>query len=171
MSGVRSRRYAHRQRALVDAILIGAGTLRADNPRLTVRGVTGTPRQPWRIVVSRGGDLPAASHLFTDEWRERTLVYRRRGLTAVLLALGRREITSVLIEGGAQVLNEAFRRELVDEVQLYVTRWQGAAESVLRLNNRLGAPVTMLAETIQVERLGEDVFLRAEVQRPGLNPE
>jgi diaminohydroxyphosphoribosylaminopyrimidine deaminase/5-amino-6-(5-phosphoribosylamino)uracil reductase len=156
---------------LVDAILIGAGTLRADNPRLTVRGVPGGPRQPWRVVVTRGGELPQASHLFTDEWRERTLVFRRRSLRAVLRALGRRQITSVLIEGGTRVLNEAFRSGLVDEVQLYVTPWQaGAGAPLLRMNNRLGRPVTLICGTIQAERLGADVFLRAEIEQAGLNP-
>jgi diaminohydroxyphosphoribosylaminopyrimidine deaminase/5-amino-6-(5-phosphoribosylamino)uracil reductase len=171
LSGTRSRRHAHRQRALVDAILIGAGTLRADNPRLTVRGVRGAEmRQPWRIVLARG-DLPAASHLFTDEWRERTLVFRGRSLGQVLRALGRRQVTSVLIEGGAQVLNQAFAAGLIDEVQLYVTPWfSGSAASQLRMNNRRGEAVTLLTETPQIERLGADVFLRAEVQRAGLDP-
>jgi diaminohydroxyphosphoribosylaminopyrimidine deaminase/5-amino-6-(5-phosphoribosylamino)uracil reductase len=171
LSGAHSRRQAHRQRALVDAILIGAGTLRADNPRLTVRGVSGAgERQPWRIVLARG-DLPAASHLFTDAWRERTLVFRRRRLRTVLRLLGRLQVTSVLIEGGAHVLNRAFAAELVDEVQLYITPWfSGVASSRLRMNNRRGDPVTLLTGTLQVERLGADVFLRAEVQRAGLNP-
>ena len=82
LSGPAARAHAHRQRARVDAILIGAGTLRADNPRLTVRGVAGSEpaRQPWRVVLTRGGDLPADAHLFTDEWRERTLVFRRLAL-------------------------------------------------------------------------------------------
>ena len=171
LSGPRSRRHAHRQRALVDAILIGAGTLRADNPRLTVRGVPGPARQPWRIVLTRTGDLPGKSHLFTDEWRERTVVFRRRSLRAVLRALGRREVTSILIEGGTQVLNDAFRADLVDEVQLYVTPWAAGTDAArLCLNNRQGRPVTLLPGTMQVERLGADVFLRAEVRRPGLNP-
>ena len=169
LSGAQSRRHAHRQRARMDAILIGAGTLRTDNPRLTVRGIAGTPRQPWRIVLTRSGELPAEAHLFTDEWRERTLVFRRRGLGSVLRALGRRQVTSVLIEGGTHVLNEAFRAGLVDEVQLYVTPWQaGAGAPRLRMNNRLGDPVSLLPATIQVERLGADIFLCAEVEHDGL---
>ena len=86
LSGPAARAHTHRQRARVDAILIGAGTLRADNPRLTVRGVEGADpaRQPWRVVLTRGGDLPPDAHLFTDEWRERTVVFRRRPLEQVL---------------------------------------------------------------------------------------
>jgi len=115
-----ARADAHRLRARVDAIVIGAGTLRADNPRLTARGGRGAMRQPWRVVLTRSGELPAGSHIFTDEHRDRTLVYRRRSLASALRDLGARGVTSVLIEGGAEVLGEAFDKGLVDRAQFYV---------------------------------------------------
>ena len=59
-----SRADAMHLRASVDAILIGAGTLRTDNPRLTLRGVAG--RQPLRVVITRSGRIPNDAHLFTD---------------------------------------------------------------------------------------------------------
>ena len=114
-----SRADSHRLRARVDAILIGAQTLRDDNPRLTVRGIPGA-RQPWRVIFARSGPLPEEARVFTDARRERTLVYRGQSLRAVLRDLGRREITSVLIEGGTRVLGEAFDRRLVDEAQFYI---------------------------------------------------
>ena len=126
LSGERARARAHRTRAQVDAILIGAGTLRADNPRLTVRGVPGADpaRQPWRVVLARAdSDLLADAHLFTDEWKARTLVFRDQSLDAVLAELGRRQVTSVLIEGGGQVLGQAFDGGLVDAVEIYFTPW------------------------------------------------
>jgi len=119
LTSAASRADAMKLRARVDAILIGANTLRADNPRLTVRGIAGA-RQPWRVVVARGSELPQDAHLFSDEHRARTLVYRGRSLPAVLRDLGKREITSVLIEGGTRVLGEAFDQRLVDEVQFYM---------------------------------------------------
>ena len=114
-----SRQDAHRLRSQVDAILIGAGTLRADNPRLTVRGVRNAI-QPWRVVVTRGGDLPPGSNLFTDECRDRTLIYAKKPLTAVLRDLGKRGVTSVMIEGGAKLLVSAFDKRLVDAVHFYI---------------------------------------------------
>lgn len=114
-----SRRHAHQLRAQVDAILIGAETLRADNPRLTVRGVRGA-RQPWRIVLSRSGSLPRHARLFTDRFAERTIVYKKRKLDTVLRELGEKEITSVLIEGGGEILGQALDQRLVDKVQLYL---------------------------------------------------
>ncbi len=117
-----SRAEAHRLRARVDAILIGANTLRADNPRLTIRGVdVGVKQQPWRVVLTHGQTpLPREAHLFTDEHRERTLVFTGETMESVLAELGRREVTSVLIEGGMRVLGDAFDRRLVDEVQFFI---------------------------------------------------
>jgi diaminohydroxyphosphoribosylaminopyrimidine deaminase/5-amino-6-(5-phosphoribosylamino)uracil reductase len=114
-----SRAHAMKLRAQVDAILIGAGTLRADNPSLTVRGVRGA-KQPWRVVVTRSGELPRGAHLFTDAFKGRTLVFKNKPLAAVLSELGKREILSVLIEGGSRVLGEAFDHRLVDEVRFYI---------------------------------------------------
>lgn len=114
-----SRKHAHRLRAQVDAILIGAETLRADNPRLTPRGVRGA-KQPWRIVLSRSGALPRQAHLFADRFAERTIVCNERNLEVVLRELGEKEITSVLIEGGGEILGQALDQRLVDKVQLYL---------------------------------------------------
>jgi diaminohydroxyphosphoribosylaminopyrimidine deaminase/5-amino-6-(5-phosphoribosylamino)uracil reductase len=102
----------------VDAVLVGAETVRADNPRLTVRGVR-RARQPWRIVLTRSGRLPRSAHLFSDRFAARTLIYRRKPMEAVLKDLGKRGIASVLIEGGADVLGEALDKRLIDKVHIY----------------------------------------------------
>jgi diaminohydroxyphosphoribosylaminopyrimidine deaminase/5-amino-6-(5-phosphoribosylamino)uracil reductase len=114
-----ARRDAHRLRACVDAVLVGAQTVRADNPRLTVRGLR-TRQQPWRVVVTRSGRLPSRAHLFCDRFAKRTLVYKGKSLAAVLKDLGRKNITSVLIEGGGNVLGQALDARLIDKVQLYL---------------------------------------------------
>ena len=169
LSGPAARAHAHRQRAWVDAILIGAGTLRADNPRLTVRGVPGADpaRQPWRVVLTRGGDLPPDAHLFTDPWRERTLVFRRRALAKVLADLGRRGVTSVLIEGGGQVLGQAFDAGLVDEVQFYFTPRFAAGPVVAVAGRPAALPHGAILCESRCERLGPDVLLTGEVARHG----
>lgn len=119
LTGPAARRHAMQLRMRVDAILIGAETLRRDDPRLTTRGIQGV-RQPWRVVLSRSGKLPRDAHLFADRFAARTLVYRDKALRQVLADLGRREITSVLIEGGGNVLGQAFDARLVDKVQFYI---------------------------------------------------
>src|SRR5438876_4692730 len=114
-----ARRHARRLRAGVDAILVGAETVRADNPRLTVRGVRWV-RQPWRVVLTRSGKLPRSAHFFSDRFASRTLIYRDKSLAAVLRNLGKRAITSVLIEGGGEVLGQALDARLIDKVQFYL---------------------------------------------------
>ncbi len=114
-----ARRDANQLRAYVDAVLVGAETVRADNPRLTVRTVRGAP-QPWRIVLTRSGRLPRQARLFSDRFAARTLIYRGKNLAAVLKDLGKRCITSVLIEGGGEILGEALDKRLIDKVQIYL---------------------------------------------------
>lgn len=119
ITGRKARCAAHQLRASVDAVLVGAETVRADNPRLTVRSVP-RPRQPWRVVLTRSGRLPREAHLFSDKFAARTLIYERESLRSVLKDLGKRGITSVLIEGGGEILGEALDDRLIDKVQIYV---------------------------------------------------
>jgi diaminohydroxyphosphoribosylaminopyrimidine deaminase / 5-amino-6-(5-phosphoribosylamino)uracil reductase len=115
LTGAAAHRRVQALRATVDAILIGAETLRQDNPRLTVRGMRAA-RQPWRAVVTRNGALPPDSRLLTDGFRERTLVYRGQSWDEVLLDLGKRGVTRLLVEGGGEVLGELLDADLIDEV-------------------------------------------------------
>ena len=176
-----SRADAQKLRAQVDAILIGAETLRADNPKLTVRAVraglpvqagvavqTGLPtasaRQPWRVVLTRSGNLPADAHLFTDEHRERTLVFKGKTLRAVLLDLGKRSIISVLIEGGGNVLGQAFDQRLVDEVVFYIAPILGGGPKIAVGGRGAGST----AESIKLEnpkykRIGDDIRVSGRV--------
>jgi diaminohydroxyphosphoribosylaminopyrimidine deaminase/5-amino-6-(5-phosphoribosylamino)uracil reductase len=103
----------------VDAVLVGAETVRADNPRLTIRG-TRSARQPWRVVLTRSGKLPRRARLFSDRLAARTLIYKGHSLAGVLKNLGKRGITNVLIEGGGEVLSQALDARLIDKVQLYL---------------------------------------------------
>ncbi len=119
ITGRVARSHARELRAHVDAVLIGAETVRADNPRLTVRGARRT-REPWRIVLTRSGKLPRRARLFSDRLAVRTLIYKEKSLAGVLKSLGKRGITSVLIEGGGNVLGQALDARLIDKVQLYL---------------------------------------------------
>jgi diaminohydroxyphosphoribosylaminopyrimidine deaminase/5-amino-6-(5-phosphoribosylamino)uracil reductase len=118
LTSAAARRHARSLRNEVDAILVGAETVRADNPRLTARPQRG--KQPFRVVVTRTGILPKSAKIFSDRFSNRTLVYRRKSLPEVLRALGEKEVTSVLIEGGGDLLGQALDRRLIDKIQVYL---------------------------------------------------
>jgi diaminohydroxyphosphoribosylaminopyrimidine deaminase/5-amino-6-(5-phosphoribosylamino)uracil reductase len=159
VTSVASRRHAHQLRTEVDAILVGAETIRADNPRLTVRGHP-TANQPWRVVVSRSGKLPAEARIFADRFRERTLVYRQIKIGALLRDLGAREITSVLIEGGGDVLGQALDQGLIDKAQIYVapTLTGGPARAFAGSGAASTAEALRLRE-VHYERIGSDICI------------
>jgi diaminohydroxyphosphoribosylaminopyrimidine deaminase/5-amino-6-(5-phosphoribosylamino)uracil reductase len=156
-----ARADAMKLRAQVDAILVGAETARADNPRLTIRGVPGfREKQPWRVVLAGLRRLPKSLHLFTDAHRDRTLVYRGESLRAVLRDLGRRQVTSVLIEGGGTVLGEAFDRRLVDEVHFYLAPLLCGGPNVIGGRGAAATVESLSLNEVRYERLGNDVVIR-----------
>lgn len=150
-----SRRHARQLRAQVDAILIGAETLRADDPRLTVR--LPDSRQPWRIVLSRSGVLPRDARLFTDRFAARTLIYKT-SLDRVLSELGEKEITSVLIEGGGEVLGQALDQRLVDKVQIYLgPAFLGGPVIAFPGKGAGSTQEALKLDRVRYERIGSDV--------------
>ncbi len=162
LSCAASRTDAHRLRASVDAILVGAGTVRADDPRLTIRGAK-SARQPWRVVLAGKKPLPKSAHLFTDEHRKRTLVFRGKTLRAVLRELGRKQITSVLIEGGGAVLGEAFDRQLVDRVHFYLTPMLCGGPDVIGGLGASSSAASLALKNPRYTKIGSDLRLTADV--------
>jgi diaminohydroxyphosphoribosylaminopyrimidine deaminase / 5-amino-6-(5-phosphoribosylamino)uracil reductase len=152
-----SRAHANKLRAAVDAIIVGAETIRRDNPRLTARGGARAV-QPLRVILTKSGRLPRTAKVFSDSNRDRTLIYRDKSLSSVLRDLGRRKVTSVLIEGGGDVLSRAFDQRLVDKVQIYIAPiFTGG--NVLAFGGR-GAPSTegsLRLESPVYQRIGEDI--------------
>ncbi len=153
-----AREHANRFRLHVDAILVGAETVRKDNPRLTVRAVP-TKRQPWRVVLTRSGELPPRSHLLKDRHAERTLVFRDKTLPAVMEELGRREITSVLIEGGGDILGQALDARVIDRVHIYLGPLLTGGPVVSFGARGFGSTLEAARlHDVRYERIGSDIF-------------
>lgn len=159
-----TRKHAQQLRASVDAILIGAETLRADDPRLTARGMRGA-KQPWRVVVTRSNRLPKEARLFTDRDRERTLVFHRIPIAKLLRELGEREITSVLIEGGGDVLGQALDAQAIDKAELYVAPLLtgGAVPAFAGVGATSTASAARL-DRVSYERIGGDMCITGYVK-------
>jgi len=149
ISGGASRKYVHRLRSDVDAVMVGVGTVRRDDPLLNVR-LAGrkNPRHPLRIIVDSRLRIPADSRIVRTaaefptlvaatpsaplkrvDWlkkkRVEVLVVRRnrRGrvsLLALLKELGSRGIQSILLEGGPTLNASAWEEKIVDRVLLFI---------------------------------------------------
>ncbi len=112
ITGPLARADVHRLRAESDAVLIGAGTVRADDPALTVRelGIESAGRQPLRVILGRA----------PDGARVHPAVEMSGDLGQVLDDLGGRGVLQVLVEGGAAVAHDFHRAGLVDRYVLYL---------------------------------------------------
>jgi diaminohydroxyphosphoribosylaminopyrimidine deaminase/5-amino-6-(5-phosphoribosylamino)uracil reductase len=147
ISGEESRRLVHELRAASDAVAVGMGTVRADNPRLDARGVE-VPHQPRRLAFGRG-PLPAGSEL---ELLDGTLEDE-------LARLGRENVQSLLLEGGPTLAGAFFRAGLVDKLLLFVAPvLSGEGPGMVA---ELPEPVTLLR--LSSRPVGQDVLLTAYV--------
>jgi diaminohydroxyphosphoribosylaminopyrimidine deaminase/5-amino-6-(5-phosphoribosylamino)uracil reductase len=163
-----SRREAMQLRSSVEAVLVGGNTIRTDDPALTIRGVKlpkGHP-QPWRIIWSRLGELPKKAQVFTDSHRDRTLVFTEITLRKVLQALGKRGISSVLIEGGGETLGEAFDRKLVDEIRFFIAPViQGGSVPCVGGRGIASNQAALRLTDVSYKKIGSDLMISAKVER------
>jgi diaminohydroxyphosphoribosylaminopyrimidine deaminase / 5-amino-6-(5-phosphoribosylamino)uracil reductase len=164
ITGEASRRDVHRLRAHSDAVLVGAGTVRSDDPELTVRldderddqgdGRVRDRPQPLRVVLGRA---PAAAKV-------QPALELSGDLTDVLGELGRRGVLQLLVEGGATVAHDFHAAGLVDRYVLYLAPKIFGGDDGRPLFAGPGAGTiaeVWKGKLISVERLGED--LRVEV--------
>ncbi len=112
LSSACTQMLVHKQRAEHAAILVGTDTARLDNPRLNVRAWAGP--QPVRVVIDCHHRLPAGLHLFEDNLP--TLTYETRDLSVLLADLYHRGLQSLLVEGGARLLQSFLDAGLWDEI-------------------------------------------------------
>jgi diaminohydroxyphosphoribosylaminopyrimidine deaminase/5-amino-6-(5-phosphoribosylamino)uracil reductase len=181
-----ANRHAHAFRAEVDAIAVGVGTVVADDPLLTVRGIY-RQRPLTRIVFDRCLRMPVGARLLSTieagpivvVTTSRARLEARReleargalvdvaaddSLAAALDCLGRRSIGSLLLEGGAAVHGAAWDERVVDFVRLYVAPSGIGSEGVPFLEHREFATSDLIER--RVEALGEDTLIEGYVHRP-----
>ena len=151
VSGESSRRLVHELRAASDAVAVGMGTVRADNPRLDARGVP-TPRgQPRRIAFGRGA-LPDGSEL----------ELRTGPIRDELEALAAEGVQSLLLEGGPTIAASFLEHDLVDKLLVFV------APTLSGHGPRLLPELASKRELKRLEagRVGEDVLFTAYLHEP-----
>jgi diaminohydroxyphosphoribosylaminopyrimidine deaminase/5-amino-6-(5-phosphoribosylamino)uracil reductase len=146
ISGEESRRRVHELRAQVDAVAVGMGTVRADDPQLTARDVDAA-RQPRRLAFGHG---------------ETNLELRSGPLEDELRALGDEGVQSLLLEGGPTLAESFLRAGLVDKLLLFVAPRIGGSGPVFA--PRLDLPLELAS--LEAELVGHDVLLQAYVHEP-----
>jgi diaminohydroxyphosphoribosylaminopyrimidine deaminase/5-amino-6-(5-phosphoribosylamino)uracil reductase len=161
ISGEESRRDAHLLRRDVDAILVGTGTVIADDPELTARDQNGNyfEHQPLRVVMGERA-LPSDKRVFND--KAETIQIRARNPQVVMQELQNRQVKHLLVEGGSKIASEFIRNNLVDEFIVYLAPLLlGGPRLAI---NDLGIPSMAEAINLRITEqklLGEDLFIRA----------
>ena len=150
ISGEDSRRLVHELRAVSDAVAVGMGTVRADDPRLDARDVE-APRQPRRLAFGKG-PLPEGSELELLDGP----------LEDELSRLARENVQSLLLEGGPTLVGAFFRADIVDKVLLFVaSKLSGEGPGLVA-----GLPRPVTLTRLSGRPVGQDVLLTAYVHEP-----
>ncbi|MFA6109754.1 MAG: bifunctional diaminohydroxyphosphoribosylaminopyrimidine deaminase/5-amino-6-(5-phosphoribosylamino)uracil reductase RibD [Candidatus Latescibacterota bacterium] len=189
ITGEAAHREVHRWRARLDAVMVGAGTVLADDPELTVRLVRGRDPRPLVVdgrlrvpptarVFSRSGAVlvtgegtdPECRDVFTRQGVEVWTFPAPGGRLDLRLPLARAAaagMTSVLLEGGAGLAAAALRDRVVDQVQVYlapILLGEGIASlgdlGITELRQAIGL------EEVRVRKLGSDLLYTASVRYP-----
>jgi diaminohydroxyphosphoribosylaminopyrimidine deaminase / 5-amino-6-(5-phosphoribosylamino)uracil reductase len=188
LTGLEARKKVHELRRRVDAILVGGGTVRSDDPSLLPRPACG--RRPWRVIVSRRGRIPVNSKVLTDAAVKQTLVVvlkqcpvktirrlkeagaevlvapaerAKISLKTLFRALASRGVLHILCEGGSELAGSMIREGLVDEYLFFIApRVIGGTKS----KSAIGGQGWLLEENpalkfISCEKVGKDFMIWA----------
>ena len=162
LTGPAARDDVQHLRATADAILTSGATVRRDRPALTIRvpGLLDGRPQPWRVVFTDNpATLPPDAPLFTDEWRERTLIRSGRDLSGTLRALASDQgVLTAMTEAGGIFSAALFAAGLVDEVVIYCAPILcGATTPALAA---ISLPNSLRLLETEYKQLGDDLRIR-----------
>lgn len=188
ISSTQSRRYVHDLRSKYDAVLVGAGTVKRDDPNLTVRLVEG--RNPRRVIIDTCLSIKSTNKLYLNNGDKKLIIVtsvknldrknkikrllncgaklvfvneeekNKLSLREVLKELGKMKITSVLVEGGGGVFTSFIKKNVYDEILLFMTpKILGAGLPVI---NNIGIKSIRNALKIKIgnfEKVGDDLMV------------
>jgi diaminohydroxyphosphoribosylaminopyrimidine deaminase/5-amino-6-(5-phosphoribosylamino)uracil reductase len=190
VTGETARAWVHRLRDRVDVILVGANTVRLDNPQLTTRLPGGKGKDPVRVIVDSRLSLKSSATVFTQRSKAQTVVAtledptgrkarrfteqgvrvwqvrEKRGrvdLKALMARIASEGFNHVLVEGGAEMYGSFLRERLADELALFLAPKLIGSQGI-SWSGELG--VKLMSQALQLkdvsfERMGEDLLLQA----------
>ena len=185
----KSREFVHRLRDRTDALMVGVGTVLADDPSLTTRLKRGRGRDPIRVVVDTHLKMPAGARVLHNDSSAETLVvvasdvppgdlqkFRKRGvsvigcrrkgamidLNSLMDRLAEMSICSLLVEGGATIAGSMLRERLVDKCYVFVSPKILGGDDGIPMTTGSGPKKMSQAlalEDIKVRRFGDDILV------------
>jgi diaminohydroxyphosphoribosylaminopyrimidine deaminase / 5-amino-6-(5-phosphoribosylamino)uracil reductase len=194
----KSRKYVHQLRSAVDAVLVGIGTVKKDDPQLTCRLKNRKGKDPIRIVVDSTLSIsPKAKVLNLNSQaltiiattpkaplKKRALIEKKGARVLVIPSkdqvdlhllmetLGKKEITSVLIEGGSEINTSALQSGIVDKVLFfYAPKIIGGEQAPLIVGGKGIARVkdALVLHNITTQRFGDDVMIEGYIKKMSKN--
>jgi diaminohydroxyphosphoribosylaminopyrimidine deaminase/5-amino-6-(5-phosphoribosylamino)uracil reductase len=181
ITGAEARKDGHRWRARACAILTGAGTVRADDPQMTVRDVQ-TSRQPLRVIADSHLETPAGARILKGE---KVLIFAARegaappnaevvmlpnpqekvDLEKMLQELARRGVNELHVEGGFKLNGSLVREACVDEFVIYLnpSLLGDSAQGMVNLAEMTSLDQRVPLKVKSVERVGDDIRVIARV--------
>jgi diaminohydroxyphosphoribosylaminopyrimidine deaminase/5-amino-6-(5-phosphoribosylamino)uracil reductase len=174
-----SRRFVHRMRFESDAVMVGVGTVIADDPRLNVRLFRKIKKEPFRVIVDSSLKIPLGSNVLKPDFAEKTIVAvskeksvskksgviknmgaqvipvpvknKRIDLKVLIRILAKKGIASILLEGGSEVNAAALEAKIVDRVMLfYSPKLVGGKKAFGMIG---GQGKSLISEAIKVDDL------------------
>jgi diaminohydroxyphosphoribosylaminopyrimidine deaminase/5-amino-6-(5-phosphoribosylamino)uracil reductase len=178
-----SRENVHRLRHEHDAVMVGAGTIIADNSSLTTRGIE-AGKNPLRIVIDANLDIPLTAAVVTDgvakTWiftnqdtsTEKAQALKGLGIEVhsiqanrlidVFKLLGEREITSVLVEGGSELIGSLFDQKLIDKYITFIApKLIGGRDAITSIGGMGLAEISeaVILTEMKFDKVGEDICI------------
>jgi diaminohydroxyphosphoribosylaminopyrimidine deaminase/5-amino-6-(5-phosphoribosylamino)uracil reductase len=196
ITGTSARLAIHRLRSQVDAVMVGIGTVLHDDPQLTARPPGSRVPQPLRVILDSRLRMPLNAKVLSTKGGGRVMIITthraakpqlenlqrlgatvvivpaeqgRVSLNACLAELGKRGITTVLLEGGSELNASALRAGLINRFQVYVApSLLGGqdAKGVFGGTSPTSLTDAMPLKDVQVKRVGKDLFIEAMVASP-----
>jgi diaminohydroxyphosphoribosylaminopyrimidine deaminase/5-amino-6-(5-phosphoribosylamino)uracil reductase len=169
ISGADSRRYVHELRRMADAVMVGANTVRMDDPLLLSRS---RGKQPVRVIVGGRSALPHQARIFSVPHKSPVIVVRPGGrsgkkvdLRKLLMALARRGITNILVEGGGELIAGLVKENLVDRFLVFIApKIIGGrdAKTAVEGGGIEKMKDALVLKNMSVKRFKEDILIEAQ---------
>jgi len=180
ITGEGARNYVHYLRSIHQGVIIGAETLRQDNPQLNVRLDHFKAEQPWRIIFTRSGNLPKDSKIFTDDQAHKTIVFsespldlklpsehilRIKDISEALMILKEKKLMNLFLEGGATLASEFMKENRIQRVSYFINpSFLGSGKTALSGLNISQLKSRPKLINLESQWYGEDLLITGRLQ-------